>query len=143
MRSLYNDVSECICNCSDNHSHKITESDIGDAIRKLNSSKGDGYEELTSDYLNNGTQTLFHYLCTLFSLMLSHCLPPKSFCMSTIVPIPKKGSSSIGDIRNYRGIAWSSLVAKIFDNCVINNQYGNLCSSDLQFAYKTKISTIH
>ena len=113
MRSLYNDVSESICNCTDNHSHKITESYIGDAIRKLKSGKGDGCEELTSDYLNNGTQTLFHYLSTLFSLMLSHCPTPKSFCMSTMVPILKKGTCSIGDIRNYRGIAWSSLLAEI------------------------------
>ena len=49
----------------------------------------------------------------------------------------------MGDIRNYRGIALSSLLSKIFDNCVINNQYGNLCSSDLQFEYKAQISTIH
>ena len=68
MRSLYNDVSDSICNCTDNHSHKITESDIGDAIRKLKSGKGDGYDGLTSDYLINGTQLLFYYLSTLFSL---------------------------------------------------------------------------
>ena len=53
--------------------------------------------------------------------MLSHCFTTKSFCMSTMVPIPKKGSCSMGDIRNYRGIALSSLLSKIFDNCVINN----------------------
>ena len=64
--------------------------------------------------------------------MLSHCSTPKNFWMSTMVPIPKKGSGSIGDIRNYRGIALNSLLSKIFDNCVINNQYENLCSSDLQ-----------
>ena len=63
--------------------------------------------------------------------MLSHCSTPKSFCMFTMVPIPKKGSGSMGDIRNYRGIALSSLLSKIFDNCVINSQYENLCSSDL------------
>ena len=55
MRSLYNDVSDSICNCTDNHSYKITESDIGDAIHKLKSGKGDGYDGLTSDYLINGT----------------------------------------------------------------------------------------
>ena len=59
MSSLYNDVSNSICNCTDNHSHKITESDIGDAILKLKSGKGDGYDGLTSDYLINGTQLLF------------------------------------------------------------------------------------
>ena len=42
MRSLYNDVSDSICNGTDNHNHKITESDIGDAILKLRSGKSDG-----------------------------------------------------------------------------------------------------
>ena len=90
MRSLYNDVSDSLCNCTDSHSHKITESDIGNAIRKLKSGKGDGYDGLTSDYLINGTPLLFYYLSTLFSLMLSHYSTPKSFCMSTMVPIPNK-----------------------------------------------------
>ena len=60
-----------------------------------------------------------------------------------MVPIPKKGSGSMGDIRNYRGIALSSLLSKIFENCSINNQNENFGSSDLQFAYMSKISTIH
>ena len=55
MRSLYNDVSDSLCNTTDSHSHKITESDIGDAVCKLKSGKGDGYDGLTSDYLINGT----------------------------------------------------------------------------------------
>ena len=133
----YNDVSDSICNCTDNHSHKLTESDLGDAIRKLKSDKGDGYDGLTSDYLINDTQLLFYYLSTLFSLMLSHCSTPKSFCISTMAPLPKNGSGFMGDIRNYRGIALSSLFSGIFDNCVINNQYGNLYFSHLQFAYKS------
>ena len=36
--------------------------------------------------------------------MLSHCCAPTSFCMSTMIPIPK-GSGSMGDKKNYRGIA--------------------------------------
>ena len=44
IRSLYNDVSDSICNCTDNHNHKTTENDIGDAIRKLRSGKSDDYD---------------------------------------------------------------------------------------------------
>ena len=75
--------------------------------------------------------------------MLSHCYAPSSFCISTLmVPIPKKSSGSIGEITNYRGIALSSLLFKIFDNC-ISNQYDSLYTNDIQFAYKSKTSTIH
>ena len=49
--------------------------------------------------------------------MLSHCYTPTSFCVSTMIPIPKNGSGSMNDIRNYRGVALSSLLSKLFDHC--------------------------
>ena len=42
----------------------------------------------------------------------------------------------MGEITNYRGITLSSLLSKIFDNCIISNQYDHLFTNDLQFAYK-------
>ena len=75
--------------------------------------------------------------------MLAHCYAPSSFCFSTMVPIPKKSSGSIGEITNYRGTALSSLLSKISDNCIISNQYDSLFTNDLQFAYKSKTSRIH
>ena len=36
----------------------------------------------------------------------------------------------------------SSLLSKLFDHCIICNQYDSLRSDDLQFAYKSKISAI-
>ena len=45
----------------------------------------------------------------LYYFKLSHCSTPKRFCMSTMVPIPKRGSGSMGDIQNYRGIALGSI----------------------------------
>ena len=73
--------------------------------------------------------------------MLSHCYAPVSFCMSTMIPIPK-GSGSMGNIKNSRGIALSSLLSKLFDTCVISSQFDRLYSNDLQFAYKSQTSTI-
>ena len=106
-------------------------------------SKIDGYDCFTLDYINNGTPLLIHYIWLLFSLMLSHCYTPTSFCVFTMIPIPKKGSGSMSDIRNYRGIALSSLLSKLSDHCIIGNQYDSLRSDDLQFACKSKISAIH
>ena len=46
--------------------------------------------------------------------------------------------------KNYRGIALSSLLSKIFDNCIISLQESCLLTDDhdLQFAYKSKTSTV-
>ena len=49
----------------------------------------------------------------------------------------------MNDIRNYRGIALSSLLSKLFEYCIIGNQQESLRSNNLQFAYKSKISSIH
>ena len=38
--------------------------------------KSDDYDGLTSDYLINGTGTLFYYISVLFSCMLTHCNIP-------------------------------------------------------------------
>ena len=110
-------------------------------FKRLKIGKSDGYDGLTSNYIINGTPLLTHYLSMLFSLILSHCYTPTS-CVSTMIPIPKKGSGSMNDIRNYREIALSSLLSKLFDHCIICNQYDSLRSDDLQFAYKSKISAI-
>ena len=131
-----------VTHCSGNHSHNINSSNIKDAINKLKRGKNDGYGGLTSDYIINSTPLLFLYLSILFSLMLSHCYAPSSFCISTMVSIPKKSSGSMGEITNYRGIA-CGLLSKIFDNCIISNQYDSLFTNNLQFAYKSKTYTIH
>ena len=42
----------------------------------------------------------------------------------------------------YRGIALSSLFSKIFDHCIISCEDAALKLDDLQFAYKSGMSTI-
>ena len=57
--------------------------------------------------------------------------------------LEKKGSNKdTSDIKNYRGIALSSLLSKVFDSCIISLNSMVLRSDDLQFAYKKSCSTI-
>ena len=86
MSELYSDVNDRINCCPyGDHSHAISDSSVDDTITKLKISKSDGYDGLTSDYIINGTLLLTHYLSLLFSLMLSHCYTPTSFCVSTMI----------------------------------------------------------
>ena len=59
-----------------------------------------------------------------------------------MIPIPKGSNKDTSDIKNYRGIALSSLLSKVFDSCIISLNYMVLRSDDLQFAYKKSCSTI-
>ena len=74
--------------------------------------------------------------------MITHCYVPNSFCISTIIPILKGSNKSTSTVKNYRGIVLSSLLSKIFDNCLISLQESCLLTDDLQFAYKSKTSTV-
>ena len=75
--------------------------------------------------------------------MITHCYVPNSFCISTIIPIPKGSNKSKSTLKkNCRGIALSSLLSKIFDNCIISLQESCLLTDALQFAYKSKTSTV-
>ena len=74
--------------------------------------------------------------------MLYYCFIPKSFCISTMIPIPKGSNKDTTDIRNYICIALSSLLSTLFDSCIISLNTVVFKSDDLQFAYKNICSTI-
>ena len=72
----------------------------------------------------NGSPLLPDYLSCLFACVLSHCFIPTSFSVSTMVPIPKGSNKELTNIKNYRGIALSSLISMLFDNCIMSlNSY--------------------
>lgn len=52
---------------------------------------------------------LHHYI----SKILEYGIIPDSWKINYLIPIPIKGSSS--DVRNYRGIAWQSIIPSFFD----------------------------
>ena len=97
---------------------------------------------LTSDSLINGTVLLYTYIPTLFSLMIRYNYVPSSFCISTMISIPKNKQGNLSDSKNYRGIALSSILCKVFDLCIIDMQCKALYTDDLLFGYKQGVSTV-
>ena len=59
-----------------------------------------------------------------------------------MIPISKVSNKDTSDIRNYRGIALSSLLSKLYDSCIISLNTVLFKSDDLQFAYLRRRSTI-
>ena len=59
-----------------------------------------------------------------------------------MILITKGVNIDTSDNKNYRGIALSSLLSKVFDGCIISLNSVILRSDDLQFAYKKSCSTI-
>ena len=59
-----------------------------------------------------------------------------------ISSIPKNSKGDINLSDNYRGIALSSALGKVLDLIILSRYTSNLSSSDLQFAFKAKHSTV-
>jgi hypothetical protein len=105
----------------------VTVNDVSSAIYKLNSGKSDGNGGLCTDHFKNSCGDLHVYLSFLFSSMLLHDAKGKNI--------------NLTDSNNYRGIALSSIFGKIFDLIFLSKHTEVLCTSDLQFGFKSKRST--
>ena len=125
-----NDItSQCIVSDVDSdsyiiHTHSITVQYIKCAIRKIKLGKSDSIEQLSSNNFKNGTRMLNVYISLLFTCMLTHGMPPSGLLLSTIVPIPKNKRGNMSDSANYRAIALSCLLCKLFDTISIILLFG-------------------
>ena len=75
----------------------------------------------------------------LFTSMLIHGVSPADSLLSTLVPIPKNKKDNKC---NYRQIAISGILWKIFDIIVLDAQYDSLSTDVLQFGLKNNSSTV-
>ena len=75
-------------------------------------------------------------------MLFSSYVPP-SFCVNFTVPHPKGRVTGLAKVDDYRGIAVSSVLAKLFESCILA-LYGDLLAScDAQFGFKTNLGCTH
>ena len=136
--------SEIHNNCCNDKciNHNIDVSDVMYGINKLRNGKHDGFSNLYSDHLKYGPDKLAIILSLLFTTMIKHGTVPTGYTFSTILPIVKNKRKNLTSSDNYRAIALSSVMVKILDNIILNKFSDTLVSSDLQFGFKKKHSTI-
>ena len=69
-------------------------------------------------------------------------LCPSSIYMSSIIPIPKGSKASLTSSDKYSSIVISSVIEKILDHVIIDRLSDCLKTSDYQFGFKSKSSTV-
>ena len=81
-------------------------------------------------------------MSALFRDYLLHGYISHDLLVCALSPIVKDPNGDISSSKNYRGIAISSLVLKVFDNCLLL-LFGDLLSNDvLQFGFQKGCSTV-
>ncbi len=118
---------------SDNHVITVSEDEVRRALKRVNVRKAAGPDGITGRLLLAGLFT------SIFTESLTNSVVPTS--ESVIIPVPKNNKPSC--LNDYRPVALTSIVMKVFERLVKNL----ICSSipvtldPLQFAYRPNRST--
>ena len=126
--------------CAMNH-HIIYAELVSNAINHLKVDKNDYVRGLSSNNFKNGSHLLSVYISLLFSSMLVQGTTPAGLLLSTFVPLIKNKRGNKCDSNNYRAIAISSLLEKLFDIIILKEQCTSLSTDVLQFGFKPHSST--
>ena len=78
----------------------------------------------------------------MFTTMLCHGIAPTGFLLSKVVLIPENKRGNKCDSYNYRQIAISSLLCKVFDIIILDSQSKSLGTDVLLFGFKKSSSTV-
>jgi Reverse transcriptase (RNA-dependent DNA polymerase) len=119
-------------------SHKFDTELISTIIANLKKGKASGIDGLSAEHLQFCHPSLSVVLCKLFNLMLSYNYVPDGFRFSYIVPIPKMNEcySKQLSCNDFRGIAISPILSKVFEHCILDRFRTFLLTSDNQFGFK-------
>ena len=121
--------------------NKVTPNVVKDAVNHLNNDKSDPMFSFSSDCFKNAPDSLFVHLSNIFKIFLIHGHVSLFLLLSTMVPLIKDKLGNKCSSKNYRSIAISSLLLKIFDWVVIILFSEALKLDDLQFGYQAGCST--
>jgi len=111
----------------------------------LKRGKAADIEGLSNEHLSFSHPILSVILSRLFNLILSSRYIPLGFKRSYIVPIPKPKDTRTKAMacNDFRGIAISPAISKVFEYCFLDRFHSLLASEENQFGFKKGISCSH
>ena len=121
--------------------NKLTGSVVKKAVCKMKPGKMDVSGGFSSDALLHAPDSLFENLALVYRSWLVHGTVTLSLLACAFMPLLKNSLKDPADTNNYRAIAGSSLLLKLFDQCVLVVSGYLLFSDTLQFGYKEGTST--
>lgn len=120
---------------------KITPELINNIIGNFKNDKNDPVFDWKSNAMKHGVDSLAEPLCDLLRALIIHGHIPQIFLVCSLVPIVKDAKESKLSSSNYRLIAITSLILKIFDHVLIYLSAPNLKPSIYQYGFQKGLST--
>ena len=115
VEELLGRINEIIDSKSIEDVHKITPDVVEKAVSQIKSGKSDPVNTFSSDCIKRAPKRFFEYLALIFRSYLIHGHISQVLMLSTLVPLLKDKLGDHCSSSNYRSIALSSLILKIFD----------------------------
>ena len=152
FEQLYNSVNDggamelfqnrlAACNTSSPSHFHINVLDILDVVNKQKKGKSAGPDGIQMEALIFGGLKLYVHLSLLFNMFV-HCnYLPKQFMHSVIIPLVKCKSGNLNDLDNYRAIAISTALSKVFEGLLLAELTCHINDEERQFGFKSGHST--
>mgnify|MGYP003406642813 FL=1 len=108
--------------------------------------KAAGLDEITAEHLKYCHPLLPVVLSKLFNLIMKAGHVPANFAKSYTVPILKGHFSAFSksvNANDFRGIAISPVISKVFEHCIVDRYYMFLITTDNQFGFKKSVGCSH
>ncbi len=115
--------------------------DIREATLKLKRNKASGRDGINGEHLKYAHSKLFVLLAMVFNSMIQHGHIPQSFMDTIIIPLIKDKKGDIGSSDNYRPIALTSVLSKVFESVMLEKCKSKLDTTPHQYGYKPKHGT--
>ena len=135
------EISSSFKNININDNMSVSQGEIHVAIKNLSNGKSPGLDNLSGEHLKHVSEYLLIPLSLLFTAMLTHGIMPVEMMKTCILPILKSKSKSVNDKLNYRPIALSNIMSKVFENILFNHLEDYLYTTSNQFGFKKNVGT--
>ena len=119
----------------------VNSNEVTDALNKLKGGKSSDLDGISAEHLIYFKERLVKTLCMFFTSLLVHGYMPQAMIKSVLVPVVKNKTRSITDKSNYRPIAISTVLSKVFEFVLFGKMEPYLLISDNQFGYQKDLGT--
>ena len=137
VRDFSNECHE-ICESITPEHLEITETEVVKIFKKQKVNKASGPDGIGGKLLKTCASELGKIFTTIFQMLINAHIMPRSWKMSTIIPLPKNSKAS--ELNDFRPVALTSIVAKCFESILCAHLKRDVMNQldPLQFAYKSK-----
>ncbi len=126
---------------SDDHVITVSEDEVRRERRRVNVRKAAGPDGITGHVLRSCADQIAGLFTSIFNESLATSVVPTSFKKYVIIPVPKNSKPSC--LNDYRPVALTSIVMKVYERLLKNHICSSIPASldPLQFAYCPNRST--